>query len=170
MSSPFRIEPFRPGQEEQVLGLILPIQQGEFGVPITAADQPDLARIPEVYQVGRGGFWVGLAEGQVVGTIGLIDFGRPPGGGGALRKMFLRHDHRGSGLAQALLDTLLVHAQKQGLPGIWLGTLPHMGAAHRFYERNGFRRVAPEDLPPDFPRMPVDTVFYALEPTHAAPR
>ena len=69
MSSPFWIEPFRPGQEEQVLGLILPIQQGEFGVPITAADQPDLTRIPEVYQAGRGGFWVGLAEGQVVGTV-----------------------------------------------------------------------------------------------------
>lgn len=170
MSSPFRIEPFRPGQAEQVLGLILPIQQGEFGVPITAADQPDLARIPEVYQVGRGGFWVGLAKDRVVGTIGLIDFGRPPGGGGALRKMFVQQDHRGSGMAQALLDALLAHAQKQGLPGIWLGTLPHMSAAHRFYELNGFRRVVPEGLPPDFPRMPVDTIFYALEPIHAAPR
>jgi hypothetical protein len=38
-----------------------------------------------------------------------------------------------------------------------------MGAAHRFYERNGFHHVALEALPPDFPRMPVDTVFYARE-------
>jgi len=166
----FVIEPFRPGQEQQVLDLILPIQQVEFGVPITARDQPDLARIPEVYQTGRGGFWVGLAGDQVVGTLGLIDFGRAPGGGGALRKMFLHRDQRGSGLAQALLDTLLAHARKYELPGLWLGTLPHMGAAHRFYERNGFSRVAPEDLPQDFPRMPVDTVFYARELAHAATR
>jgi len=166
----FLIQPFRPGLEHQVLDLILPIQQIEFGVPITARDQPDLARIPEVYQTGRGGFWVGLVEGRLVGTIGLIDFGRPPGGGGALRKMFLHQDQRGSGLAQALLDTLLDHASSQALPGIWLGTLPHMRAAHRFYERNGFQRVAPEGLPADFPRMAVDTVFYALEPTHVAPR
>ena len=155
----FVIQPFQPGQAQQVLDLILPIQQVEFGVPITARDQPDLARIPEVYQTGRGGFWVGLAGGQVVGTLGLIDFG----GGGALRKMFLRSDQRGSGLAQALLDTVLAHARAQGLPGLWLGTLPHMVAAHRFYDRNGFHRIDPEALPPDFPRMPVDTVFYTRE-------
>jgi GNAT superfamily N-acetyltransferase len=159
----FLIQPFQVGFERQVLDLILPIQQIEFGVPITARDQPDLAQIPEVYQAGRGGFWVALAEGQVVGTIGLIDFGS----GGALRKMFLHKDHRGSGLGQALLDTLLDQARNQALPGIWLGTLPHMVAAHRFYERNGFRRVEPEELPLDFPRMAVDTVFYALDLPHA---
>ncbi|WP_243384238.1 GNAT family N-acetyltransferase [Geothrix alkalitolerans] len=156
---PFLIQAFQAGLEDQVLDLILPIQQIEFGVPITARDQPDLARIPEVYQAGRGGFWVGLAEGKVVGTLGLIDFGS----GGALRKMFLRRDHRGSGLAQALLDTLLDHARNHAIPGLWLGTLPHMGAAHRFYERNGFQRTEPEELPSDFPRMPVDTVFYTLD-------
>jgi len=155
----FLIQPFQPDLEDQVLDLILPIQQVEFGVPITARDQPDLARIPEVYQAGRGGFWVGLAENRVVGTLGLIDFGS----GGALRKMFLHKHHRGSGLAQALFDTLLAHARHQGLPGLWLGTLPHMGAAHRFYERNGFRRVTSEELPLDFPRMAVDTVFYTLD-------
>ncbi len=166
----FVIQPFRTGQEEQVLNLILPIQQMEFGVPITAGDQPDLGRIPEVYQAGRGGFWVGLEGDRVLGTLGLIDFGQTPGGGGALRKMFLHRDARGSGLAQALLDTLLAHARNQGLPGLWLGTLPHMRAAHRFYERNGFRPVGPEALPPEFPRMVVDTVFYALELSRDAAR
>ena len=145
--------------EAQVVGLILPIQQQEFGVPITAADQPDLAAIPSVYQKGRGQFWVGLDGEAVVGTLGLIDFGA----GGALRKMFLRKDQRGSGLAQALLDTLLSHAETEGLPCVCLGTLPHMRAAHRFYERNGFTRVEPEALPPEFPRMAVDTVFYRLD-------
>lgn len=164
------IQPFRPGQEKQVLDLILPIQQVEFGVPITAADQPDLACIPEVYQRGRGEFWVALEGHEVVGTLGLIDFGEAPGGGGALRKMFLHRDQRGSGLAQALLDTLLAHAREKALPGLWLGTLPHMNAAHRFYERNGFIRVAPEDLPPTFPRMPVDTVFYTLKLPHEPAR
>lgn len=151
-----RITSFQPGMEGQVIGLILPIQQQEFRVPITAADQPDLSAIPQVYQAGRGQFWVGLDREEVVGTLGLIDFGS----GGALRKMFLRKDQRGSGLAQGLLDTLLDHARREGLGCLCLGTLPHMQAAHRFYERNGFQRVEPEALPPDFPRMPVDTVFY----------
>ena len=154
-----RITPFEPGWEAKILDLILPIQQQEFKVPITAADQPDLAAIPEVYQTGRGQFWMGLVGDEVAGTIGLIDFGS----GGAIRKMFLRKDQRGSGLAQALLDTLICHAEAAGLPGLCLGTLPQMMAAHRFYERNGFRRVEPETLPAAFPRMAVDTVFYRLD-------
>ena len=153
---PFRIAPFAPGMEGQVLDLILPIQQVEFGVAITATDQPDLATIPTIYQSGRGGFWVGVQDEVVVGTLGLIDFGS----GGAIRKLFLRKDQRGSGLAQALLDTLITHARSAKLPALWLGTLAHMGAAHRFYERNDFQRITPEDLPADFPRMAVDTVFY----------
>lgn len=155
----FRIAPFQAGQEAQVIGLILPIQQVEFRVPITAADQPDLAAIPEIYQQGRGGFWVGLEGETVIGTIGLIDFGS----GGAIRKMFLRKDQRGSGLAQGLLNRLVSHAKAGGLPLLALGTLPHMTAAHRFYERNGFTRLEPEALPPGFPRMAVDTVFYRLD-------
>lgn len=150
---------FRPGLEDGILSLILSIQQQEFGVPITAADQPDLGRIAEFYQAGRGDFWVGLAGEEVVGTLGLIDFG----GGGGIRKMFVRRDHRGSGLAQGLLETLIAHARAGGLPVLALGTIAPMRVAHRFYERNGFRVVAPEALPPGFPRMPFDDRFYMLE-------
>ena len=151
-----QIVPFRAGLEVSILALILPIQQREFGVQITAEDQPDLRRIPEVYQAGRGGFWVGLDGDEVVATLGLIDFG----GGGALRKMFVRKDQRGSGVAQALLDTLVAHATAAKLPLLALGTLAQMHAARRFYERNGFHSIAPEQLPATFPRMPVDDRFY----------
>jgi GNAT superfamily N-acetyltransferase len=165
---PPRIEPFQPSQRDEVVDLILPIQTEEFGVAITAADQPDLEWIRQVYQRDRGGFWVAL-EGSdkdgsaVVGTVGLLDFG----GGGALRKMFLRKDRRGTGVGQALLETVLTHARAKALPALWLGTLETMAAAHRFYERNGFVRVGPEALPPDFPRQPVDTRFYRLPLTPA---
>ena len=43
-----------------------------------------------------------------------------------------------------------------------LGTTDKFLAVHRFYEKNGFRAVPPEDLPPEFPRMAVDTRFYAI--------
>jgi hypothetical protein len=35
-----------------------------------------------------------------------------------------------------------------------------MKAAHRFYEKNGFKQISKQDLPDDFPLMPVDNVFY----------
>jgi GNAT superfamily N-acetyltransferase len=152
------IGPFEPAQREAVIALILPIQTEEFGVATTAADQPDLQRIADVYQRGRGGFWVATDAGQVVGTVGLIDFGD----GGALRKMFVRRDRRRTGVGEALLDVAVTHARAAGLPALWLGTVETMTAAHRFYERKGFTRVSPDDLPPAFPRAAVDTVFYGL--------
>jgi GNAT superfamily N-acetyltransferase len=146
---------------EAVIALVLGIQQREFGVPITLADQPDLADVPAAYQRGRGGFWTAKDDGRVVGVIGLLD----GGGEVALRKMFVHAAYRGKGLtvASQLLDALLAHARAKGVKRIFLGTRPEMRAAHRFYEKNGFQSVATEDLPAGFPRMGVDSVFFRLD-------
>jgi len=154
------IRTFHPGDEAAVVGVILPIQREEFGFSITAADQPDLAEIPAWYQTGAGQFWLAELDGQAVGTIALKDIGERAV---ALRKMFVKPVARGAvGAAQALLDTALAHARANGLAAVWLGTTEAFKAAHRFYEKNGFEQVAPEDLPDSFPRMAVDTRFYRL--------
>jgi GNAT superfamily N-acetyltransferase len=141
------------------MALVVGIQTEEFGLATTAADQPDLQWIPQVYQRDRGGFWVATDDDDaVVGTVGLLDFGQ----GGALRKMFVRRDRRGAGLGAALLAAAVAHARERGLPALWLGTIEAMAAAHRFYERAGFARVPPEELPANFPRIAVDSRFYRL--------
>jgi GNAT superfamily N-acetyltransferase len=151
---------FAPGDQQGVLDLILGIQRDEYGIAITAADQPDLTDIPGFYGAGAGGFWVARTGGRVVGTIALRDIG---GGDGALRKMFVAADRRGreAGVAQALLGTLVDHARARGVARLWLGTNERLLAAHRFYARNGFAAVQPEGLPPAFPRMAVDSLFFA---------
>ncbi len=152
------IRPFHPGDADAVVGVILPIQREEFGVAITAADQPDLADIPAWYQTGAGQFWLAELDGEAVGTIALKDIG---GGALALRKMFVKPVARGPvGAAQALLDTALTHARDRGVETVWLGTTDAFKAAHRFYEKNGFERVEADELPEAFPRMAVDTRFY----------
>lgn len=154
------IRPFSPGDEDLVVGVILPIQREEFGFSITAADQPDLADIPAWYQTGAGQFWLAELDGEVVGTIALKDIG---GGAVALRKMFVKPAARGAvGAAQALLDNALAYVREQGVQAVWLGTTDKFKAAHRFYERNGFNLVEAETLPQTFPRMAVDTRFYRL--------
>ena len=93
-----RIQPYDALHQQGVIDTILPIQQLEFRVPVTLADQPDLLDIPGFYQTGAGNFWVALADGcgtgEVVGTIALRDFGN---GCGALRKMFVKGSYRGTG-------------------------------------------------------------------------
>ena len=154
--------PYAKADEDAVIAHILAIQQGEFAVPVTAEEQPDLRAVAEVYQSSTGGFWVAEMAGRIVGTIGLIGFGT---GEGALRKMFVAAKARGRelGVAARLLDILIEHSRAKGITGITLGTVAKLHAAIRFYEKNGFVAVAPGNLPEGFPRMPVDTHFYRLE-------
>ncbi len=157
-----QISRFEPADEAGVIEVILPIQQAEFGIAITAADQPDLRAIDEFYQQGCGDFWVAKVDGQVVGTLGLKDIGE---GRAALRKMFVAQGYRGAafGTAARLLATLLVAARERGVRQILLGTTAQFLAAHRFYEKHGFTEVPKADLPASFPLMAVDSKFYALD-------
>jgi GNAT superfamily N-acetyltransferase len=152
---------FRPEHLSGVVDVVLPIQQLEFGVPITLEEQPDLMDIPGYCQRDQGNFWVALAGAEVVGTIALLDLG---GGLGALRKMFVKKAWRGKerGIARGLLETLLAWADGRGFREIYLGTVAGYFAAHRFYEKNGFEQISAEALPPAFPRVGVDSKFYRL--------
>ena len=156
-----RIVPFVQSDQAGILDVILPIQQEEFAIPITAEDQPDLLAITDFYQTGTGGFWVAKAAGRVVGTIGLKDIGN---GEVALRKMFVATHYRGSppGTAGKLLTTVLTAAESRGIATIFLGTTDKFVGAHRFYEKNGFTEIKRQELPDTFPLMAVDTRFYAI--------
>jgi N-acetylglutamate synthase-like GNAT family acetyltransferase len=141
--------------------VILPIQQSEFGIPITLAAQPDLLDIPGFYQRANGNFWVALHRSGVVGTLALLDIGN---GQGALRKMFVKAAFRGRqhGVAHRLLDVLLQWCAQRAVGEVYLGTTAKFLAAHRFYEENGFCEVQKSELPGAFPVMSVDTKFYKL--------
>lgn len=155
----FQITSFEEQYTSAICQLILNIQQNEFKVPISLADQPDLLIISSIYQQNSGNFWVALAEGVVIGSIGLIDCGD---GIGCIRKMFVREDWRGKnrGVGQQLLDTLENWAMEHGMSSLYLGPIERLQAAIHFYVRNGFTPVAPANLPASFPRMAVDTHFF----------
>ncbi len=146
---------------EAVFDLILPIQQQEFGVPVTRADQSDLEQADAFY-VAPGGLWCARDNGRIIGTIALKAFGE---GQGALRKMFVAADYRGKehGVAAGLLAHLVDQARQAGIRQIYLGTVGLLQAALRFYEKNGFVRIEADGLPEGFPRMPVDHIFYRLD-------
>ncbi|WP_413456755.1 GNAT family N-acetyltransferase [Herbaspirillum huttiense] len=156
------IQAYRPEHAPGVVEVILPIQQEEFGIPITLEGQPDLKDIAGFYQKGHGNFWVAVDGGKVVGTISLLDIGNAQV---ALRKMFVAASHRGKehGTAARLLEGAIAWARAQGVRQIFLGTTDKFLAAHRFYEKNGFRLIEKSTLPPAFPVMVVDTRFYALD-------
>ncbi len=155
----YQIRPYEERDREKIIQLILPIQQQEFGVPITIADQPDLQNISTFYQQAGGNFWVAVNGDDVIGTIALFSIGN---GQGVIRKMFVHSNYRGAtwGVAQQLLDTLVAWCKTRQIDEIFLGTIDTMKAAHRFYEKNGFYSVEKAVLPATFPIMKVDNRFY----------
>jgi N-acetylglutamate synthase-like GNAT family acetyltransferase len=153
------IERYAGHAADAIFALLLPIQQGEFGIMVGREGQPDVDDIPAFYQHGAGDFWLARHGDAIVGTIALKDIG---GGMVALRKMFVHADFRGArhGVAKRLLDTALASAERNNIAVILLGTTALFHAAHRFYEKNGFVEIDKQDLPPAFPIMAVDTKFY----------
>lgn len=156
-----RITEYQSQYQDAVIALILPIQQEEFGLPIILADQPDLLKIPTVYQQGNGNFWVALDEALVIGTIGAIDIGCQQL---VIRKMYVEINYRGQkkGTANQLLTALLSWAKDKNVREIYLATTEVFKAAHKFYEKNNFLRIEKYELPTNFPVMQIDTRFYRL--------
>jgi GNAT superfamily N-acetyltransferase len=155
-----QIRPWETADRDSVIGLIIGIQQGEFGLEITAADQPDLAEVDTWYRSGGGEFWVAVDDDRLVGTIAVVVFAP---GRGAVRKMFVAPTHRGGPVANELAETLRSWSLVHGLQSLFLGTTSVMTRAHRFYERLGFKSIPMDELPDDFPLMAVDSVFYRLD-------
>lgn len=151
--------PYCDDHAQGIASVILPIQQQEFGIPITLEAQPDLMDIPGFYQTGSGNFWVAVGGQRIIGTIALLDIGNRQA---ALRKMFVAASHRGHehGVAKALLEALITWASSKGISELFLGTTDKFLAAHRFYEKNNFNEVPKSSLPDAFPIMAVDSKFY----------
>ncbi len=48
----------------------------------------------------------------------------------------------------------------EGMSCIYLGTMSQFKAAHKFYEKNGFKKIIISNLPLSFITNPIDDVFY----------
>lgn len=159
----FKIEPLRNVDEAQIINLILPIQQIEHQVPVTIEDQPDLLDIEKYYHQTGGGFWGVKHQGEIIGTIALINMRDRQGG--VIRKMFVKKEFRGKelGIAQHLLNHLINYARTNEIADLYLGTVDLLKAALRFYEKNDFIQLEKNTLPANFPLVRVDNIFYHLK-------
>ena len=85
-------------------------------------------------------FFVVRVDGAPAGCGGIQLFGAEYG---ELKRMYLRPQFRGRGLAARLLEHLAAYARARGVTTLRLETGIYQSAAIALYERSGFRRVAP---------------------------
>lgn len=145
------IVPYQPTHHSGINAMMKEIPK-EFREPIMVKQTNSTAPIPDNY-------WVALHNGQVVGTIALVNFKNEFG---VLKRMMLKQEFRGAalGVSKLLLLTAIENAQKNGLGAIYLGTMTQFKAAQSFYQKHGFQQIGEEELPSDFPKYPIDKLFY----------
>jgi ribosomal protein S18 acetylase RimI-like enzyme len=156
------VEPARPDDFDRIAELTVDVYVG--GELATAAYTPQLADV-----TGRASrsdlLVVRDAEGRIVGSVALVltgDFGEVTTSDeeAAFRMLVVDPGARGQGIGELLVTTCLERARAAGKRRMVLSTDPRMTAAHRLYERMGFRRLAERDWSP----MPgIDLLVYSRD-------
>ena len=113
----------------------------------------ELDGLPGEYVPPRGALFVATDQDRYLGMIGLrpiTTHARLPRVGpgidgpiGEMKRLYVRPEARGRGLARQLVARLCDEAKRLGYAELRLDTLPMMGDAQALYERYGFVDIAP---------------------------
>jgi GNAT superfamily N-acetyltransferase len=102
----------------------------------------ELKRLLEVFsEARRNAFWVVESRNEIVGSFGIESRGD---NATDLRRMYLDAGHRGSGIAQRMLDCAQTEARARGFTRMIVSTAQIQKAADRFYRKSGFRQIRTE--------------------------
>jgi putative acetyltransferase len=99
-----------------------------------------VAVLPEPYVPPRGVLWVAWDDREALGCVALHELAPDTA---ELKRMYVRPESRGRGVARRLTEHAIAVATERGYSRLRLGTLPTMHAAQQLYTRLGFRRVPP---------------------------
>lgn len=154
------IETYSGKYDDEIISLILSIQNSEAKINLSLEEQPDLRDIHSFYRQNGGEFWVARADGRVIGTIGLM---LKENNCAVMKKFFVRSDFRSQKVGLALYQKMLSHAENAGVKHIILDTPSAAKASHRFYEKAGFRRITPSELPVEYSFPDRDSLIYILD-------
>ena len=156
------VEPAGPDDFAAIARLTVGVYLGEElaseGYATQLADVAGRAGRSELLVVRDG-------DGRVVGSVAVVlagDFGEitESDDEAAFRMLAVDPALRGRGVGELLVRACLDRARAAGKRRMVLSTDPRMTAAHRLYERLGFRRLAERDWSP---APGVDLLVYALD-------
>jgi ribosomal protein S18 acetylase RimI-like enzyme len=95
----------------------------------------------EKYFNDNAGIWLAVSgsDDEVVGCIALRPLPHLHGGACEVKRLYVKTDWRGCGIAQQLLNELLTYATAYGYKEIYLDTKDDLQDAIRFYYRAGYK-------------------------------
>jgi GNAT superfamily N-acetyltransferase len=132
----------------------------EIGMPEIADDEPaPLAELQEYADTGRA--WVVLDDDERPAGFALVDV---LGGCAHLEEIAVRRDAQGRGFGRRLLDQVVAWARDSDLPAVTLTTFRDVPWNGPYYERQGYRVLAEEELTPDLVAKRAVEAAHGLDP------
>jgi ribosomal protein S18 acetylase RimI-like enzyme len=139
-----------------------PGEYEQIGAVTVAAYEPFLNDVESDYRQHLAGaarrdaeaeLWVAELDGAVVGTVTIALEGSPwreigEPGEGEFRMLAVAPSAQRRGVGEALMRLVVSRFRDLGAHAIVLSSLAEMTAAHRVYERQGFRRLPERDWSP----------------------
>jgi GNAT superfamily N-acetyltransferase len=105
----------------------------------------ELATLPGRYAPPGGTLLVGKVDGVVAGCVGVR---RLDDETCEMKRLFVSHNARGSGLGRVLAEASIAAARRLGYRRMRLDTLPGMETAQALYARLGFTEIDPYTVNP----------------------
>ena len=100
----------------------------------------ELEHLEEKYGVPAGRLYIAKDNGEKAGCIG---FHRLSDENCEMKRLYVRSEFRGKGIANQLIRKVICEARKQGYKAMLLDTLPSLQSAVKLYEKHGFYEVPP---------------------------
>ena len=142
---PLPLPVIRPGRDADAAGYIALIGACWAEYPGCVMDVdgevPELRALASYFANRGGALWAAEAGGEIVGVVGVAPGSGPDGGFWEICKMYVAREHRGSGLARALLGEAEQFARAAGAAQLKLWSDTRFERAHAFYARQGYVRT-----------------------------
>jgi ribosomal protein S18 acetylase RimI-like enzyme len=108
-------------------------------VSVVARDTQEV--FAQLYFADGAGVWLARLEERVIGCIALRAMPQFTASG-EVKRLYVKPEYRGRGIAVALHDALETYARDFGYQCLYLDTADNMTSAIRFYEQQGYKRCA----------------------------
>ncbi len=110
----------------------------EYFVELNVVKRDGTGDVKRMLKDERFGFWIAYEGDTPAGCVAL----RPLEGyldAGECKRMYVRPQFRGQGVAACMLDALEAFSEQQGLRWIYLDSFSELKAAIRLYEKRGYK-------------------------------
>jgi ribosomal protein S18 acetylase RimI-like enzyme len=132
----FEIRRATPGEIDAACAIV---EEYYEAMNVVARDARD--EFARLYFKNGAGIWLAWLEEEAIGCIALRAMPQFTDSG-EVKRLYLKPEYRGQGIAAALHDALQNYATNSGYRWLYLDTADNMTSAIRFYEQQGYERCA----------------------------